>query len=209
MLQRRDPVIFLLRPREKLIIFVATGEVHRHSSHSPNQEMYMATRKTAKKAAKKRPARKAAKKSAAKKRAPARKAAKKGAAKRAPARKAAKKSGARKTAKNTAKKAAKKAPAKKTAKKAAKKKSAAKRKPNPAFMKAMTPSSELAAVVGNQPMPRTEVTKKVWAYIKRKGLQDPQQRRMINADDNLKKVFGGKSKVSMFEMTALVNKHLK
>jgi len=76
-------------------------------------------------------------------------------------------------------------------------------------MKPMTPSSELGAVVGDTPMPRTEVTKKVWAYIKRNGLQDARERRMINADDKLKKVFGGKSKVSMFEMTALVNKHLK
>ncbi|MGH7444328.1 MAG: SWIB/MDM2 domain-containing protein [Longimicrobiales bacterium] len=76
-------------------------------------------------------------------------------------------------------------------------------------MKPMTPSADLAAVVGSQPMPRTEVTKKVWAYIKRKNLQDPRERRMINADDNLRKVFGGKGKVSMFEMTALVNKHLK
>jgi upstream activation factor subunit UAF30 len=73
----------------------------------------------------------------------------------------------------------------------------------------VTPSADLAAVVGSKPMPRSEVTKKVWDYIKSKGLQDQQNKRMINADDNLKKVFGGKTQVSMFEMTALVNKHLK
>jgi upstream activation factor subunit UAF30 len=75
-------------------------------------------------------------------------------------------------------------------------------------MKPMTPSPQLAAVVGSSPMPRTEVTKKLWAYIKRKGLQDQKERRMINADENLKSVFGGKSRVSMFDMTKLVNKHL-
>ena len=73
----------------------------------------------------------------------------------------------------------------------------------------VTPSSELSAVIGSTPMPRSEVTKKVWDYIKANGLQDQQNKRMINADDNLKKVFGGKKQVSMFEMTALVNKHLK
>jgi upstream activation factor subunit UAF30 len=71
------------------------------------------------------------------------------------------------------------------------------------------PSPELSAVIGSKPMPRSEVTKKVWDYIKANGLQDQQNKRMINADDNLKKVFGGKKQVSMFEMTALVNKHLK
>jgi chromatin remodeling complex protein RSC6 len=75
-------------------------------------------------------------------------------------------------------------------------------------MKPMTPSSQLAAVVGSSPMPRTEVTKKLWAYIKRKGLQDAKERRMINADENLRPIFGGKSRVSMFDMTKLVNKHL-
>jgi upstream activation factor subunit UAF30 len=97
----------------------------------------------------------------------------------------------------------------KTAKKAAKKKGGAKRKPNAAFMKPMQPSAQLSAVVGSGALPRTEVTKKLWQYIKRKGLQDAKERRMINADDNLKAVFGGKGKVSMFEMTKLVNKHLK
>jgi len=98
---------------------------------------------------------------------------------------------------------------KKAAKKPAKKKSAAKRKPNAAFMKPMNPSATLAAVIGGNAMPRTEVTKKIWAYIKRKDLQDKKNRRMINADEKLKPVFGGKSQVSMFEMTKLVNKHLK
>jgi chromatin remodeling complex protein RSC6 len=89
------------------------------------------------------------------------------------------------------------------------KKSGKKRKPNAAFMKAMTPSSTLAAVIGSSAMPRTEVTKKIWGYIKRNGLQDKKNRRMINSDEKLKSVFGGKSQVSMFEMTKLVSKHLK
>ena len=86
---------------------------------------------------------------------------------------------------------------------------AKKRKPNAAFMKPMTPSATLGAVIGNKAMPRTEVTKKIWAYIKRKKLQDSKNRRMINADDALKAVFRGKKQVSMFEMTKLVSKHLK
>jgi upstream activation factor subunit UAF30 len=89
------------------------------------------------------------------------------------------------------------------------KKKGKKRKPNAAFMKPMHPSATLAAVIGGSAMPRTEVTKKIWAYIKRNGLQDKKNRRNINADDKLKPVFGGKSTVSMFEMTKLVNKHLK
>jgi len=84
-----------------------------------------------------------------------------------------------------------------------------KRKPSAAFMKPMTPSATLAEVVGPKPMPRTEVTKKLWAYIKKNGLQDKKNKRMINADDNLKAVFGGKASVSMFDMTKLVSKHLK
>jgi chromatin remodeling complex protein RSC6 len=95
------------------------------------------------------------------------------------------------------------------AKKKAKKSSGKKRKPNAAFMKPMTPSAALAAVIGSSAMPRTEVTKKIWGYIKRNGLQDKKNRRNINADDKLKAVFGGKSQVSMFEMTKLVSKHLK
>jgi len=136
------------------------------------------------------------------------------------AKKATKKTAAKKSAKKApakakkpaAKKAApKKAPAKKpAAKKAApKKKPAAKRKPNAAFMKAMMPSAELAAVVGEKAMPRTEVTKKVWDYSKKNKLQDSVNKRMINADDKLKPIFGGKKQVSMFEMTAMVSKHLK
>ena len=99
------------------------------------------------------------------------------------------------------KKASKKAPAKK--------KAAAKRKPNAAFMKAMQPSAQLSAVIGSSAMPRTEVTKKILAYIKKNNLQDNKNKRMINSDDKLKDVFGGKKQVSMFEMTKLVNKHLK
>jgi chromatin remodeling complex protein RSC6 len=110
----------------------------------------------------------------------------------------------KKTAKKSAKKAAKKKPARR---KAAKK--STKRKPNAAFMRPVQPDATLAPVVGSTPLPRTELTKKLWAYIKRKGLQDSRERRMINADDNLKAVFGGKSKVSMFDMTKLVNKHVK
>lgn len=86
---------------------------------------------------------------------------------------------------------------------------AKKRKPNAAFMKPMNPSAALAEVVGSKAIPRTEVTKKLWAYIKKNKLQDTKNRRMINADDALKVVFGGKKSVSMFEMTKLVSKHLK
>jgi len=112
------------------------------------------------------------------------------------------------TKKKAAKKAAKK-PAKKAApkKKAAKKKSA--RKPNPAFMKPLTPSGDLAAVVGSKPLPRTEAVKKIWVYIKANKLQDSKNRRMINADAKLKSVFGGKSQVSMFDMAKHLSKHLK
>ena len=92
------------------------------------------------------------------------------------------------------------------AKKKAKK---TKRKPNAAFMKPVHPDATLAAVVGASAMPRTELTKKIWGYIKRNGLQDKKNRRMINADDKLRDVFGGKRQVSMFEMTKLVSKHLK
>ena len=98
---------------------------------------------------------------------------------------------------------------KKKASKKSAKKGASKRKPNAAFMKPMTPSAALGAVIGGNAMPRTEVTKKIWGYIKRNKLQDSKNRRMINADDKLKEVFGGKKQVSMFEMTKLVSKHLK
>jgi upstream activation factor subunit UAF30 len=103
-----------------------------------------------------------------------------------------------------AKTAKKKTAVKKTA---AKKKTA--RKPNAAFMKPVTPSADLAEVIGAKPVPRTEVTKKLWAYIKKNGLQDPKNRRMIKADAALKPGFGGKAAVNMFEMTKLVGKHLK
>ena len=102
-------------------------------------------------------------------------------------------------------KTAKKTASKKTA--PAKKKTA--RKPNAAFMKPVTPSAALAEVVGSKAIPRTEVTKKLWAYIKKNGLQDKKNKRMINADANLKAVFGGKASVNMFDMTKLVSKHLK
>ncbi len=129
----------------------------------------------------------------------AKKAAKKSAAKKAPAKKAPAK-------KAPAKKAAKKAPAKKAAaKKAA---PAKKRTPNAAFMKAMTPSPQLAQIVGDKPLPRTEVTKKVWEYIKKNKLQDAVNRRMINADAKLKEIFK-KAQASMFEMTKMINAHLK
>ena len=135
-------------------------------------------------------------------------------AKKAPARRSAAKATKRPAARKTATKARKAAP-KKAAKKAAakrpaaKKSAAKKRAPNPAFMKPMQPSDKLGAVVGNNAMPRSEITKKVWAYIKKQGLQDSKNRRMINADHKLGPVFGGKKQVSMFEMTKLVNKHLK
>jgi chromatin remodeling complex protein RSC6 len=144
------------------------------------ERINMATaKKAAKKTAKKAPAKKAAVKKA-----PAKKAAVK---KAAPAKKA----------------AAKKAPAKKVAKKAP----AKKRTPNAAFMKAMTPSGSLAAIIGDKPLPRTEVTKKVWEYIKKNDLQDKAKRTMINADAKLKEIFK-KAQVSMFEMTKLINSHL-
>jgi chromatin remodeling complex protein RSC6 len=130
-------------------------------------------------------------------------------AKKSAAKKPAKKSSAKKhSTKKHAKPAKKKSPAKKAApKKAAKPK--AKRKPNAAFMKPMTPSSTLGAVIGHSPMPRTEVTKKIWDYIKKHKLQDSSNKRMINADDKLKAIFGGKRQVSMFEMTKLVAAQLR
>ena len=165
----------------------------------------MATAKKAAKkpAAKKAPAKKApaAKKPAAKKVAAKKPAAKKVAAKKPAAKKvAAKKPAAKKV---VAKKVvAKKAPAKKV-------KAKTTRKPNAAFMKPLTPSAALAAVVGSNPLPRTDVTKKVWDYIKKHKLQDAVNRRNINADDKLKAVFNGKKTVSMFEMTKLISGHLK
>jgi upstream activation factor subunit UAF30 len=159
--------------------------------------MAVAKKKTAKK--KVAPKKKTVKKATPKKKATAKKKTVKKAGKKKPAKK------------KVAKKAAKKkvAPKKKAAprKKVAKPKT--KRKPNPAFMRPMELSDDLGAIVGPKPIPRTEVTKKLWAYIKKNQLQDQINKRMINADDKLKKVFGGKAKVSMFEMTKLVSKHMK
>jgi chromatin remodeling complex protein RSC6 len=108
-----------------------------------------------------------------------------------------------------AKKSAKKSATKKPAAKKTVAKKAAKRKPNAAFMKPLTSSPALAAVIGEKPMPRTEVTKRLWDYIKKNKLQDAKNKRMINADEKLAAVFGGKKQVSMFDMTKLVGKHLK
>ena len=126
------------------------------------------------------------------------------------AKKAAKKP-AKKAAKKVAKKVAKKAAPKKAApKKAAPKKAAKKtaRKPNAAFMAPLQPSSALAEVVGSKPLPRTEVIKKIWDYIKKNGLQDSKNRRMINADAKLKTIFEGKDQISMFELAKVVNNHV-
>lgn len=125
------------------------------------------------------------------------------------AKKAAKKA-AKKPAKKAAKKAAKKS-VKKVAKKAPKKaaKKASKRKPNAAFMAPLNLSPALADVIGNKPSPRTEIIKKIWDYIKKNGLQDSKNRRMINADAKLKVLFGGKGQISMFELAKVVNNHVK
>lgn len=120
-----------------------------------------------------------------------------------PAKKAAKKA-VKKEAKKSVKKAVKAAPAKKAEKPAAK----PARKPNPAFMKAMVPSAALAAVIGNTPVPRTEIIKKLWEYIRNNGLQDQTNKRMINADAKLKVLFE-KDQVSMFELAKVVNNHAK
>ena len=116
---------------------------------------------------------------------------------------ATKKKSSKKSAKKSARKPARRTTARKSAKKSGKK-----RTPSAAFMKPMQPDAALGAVVGNNPIPRTEVTKKIWAYIKRNGLQDSKNRRAINADDKLPPVFGGRSQVTMFDMTKLVNRHL-
>lgn len=148
----------------------------------------------AKKATKKKVA---AKKAAPKKKAAAKKPAKKAAPKKAAAKKPAKKAAAPKKAAKPAKKAAK-APKKKTA-----------RKPNAAFMKALTPSGTLAGIIGAGALPRTEAVKKMWGYIKKNGLQDKKNRRMINADAKLKELFAGKGQVSMFDLAKILSKHLK
>ena len=164
--------------------------------------MPVAKKKAVKKTAKKKVAKKKVTKKPAKKKAAKKKVGKKPAKKKVAKKKPAKKKVAKK------KVAKKKVAKKKVAKKKPAKKAKAKRKPNPAFMRPMSLSADLGAVVGSDPKPRTEVTKKLWAYIKKNGLQDKVNRRMINADDKLTRVFGGKKKVSMFEMTKLVNKHL-
>jgi upstream activation factor subunit UAF30 len=161
--------------------------------------MPVAKKKAVKKTAKKKVAKKKVTKKPAKKKAAKKKVGKKPAKKKVAKKKVAKKKVAKK--KVAKKKVAKKKPAAKKAK--------AKRKPNPAFMRPMDLSPDLGAVVGSDPKPRTEVTKKLWLYIKKNGLQDKVNRRMINADDKLARVFGGKKKVSMFEMTKLVSKHMK
>ncbi len=175
--------------------------------------------KRKKKAKRKATKRKGAKRKATKRKATKRKRTKRKATKRkATKRKATKRKGAKKKKKATKRKATKrkakkkkatkrKAAKKKVTKKKAKKKS--KRKPNPAFMRPLQPDALLAAVVGSTPLPRTEVTKKLWHYIRRNGLQDNINRRMINADANLKAIFNGKSQVSMFEMTKLVSRHMQ
>lgn len=140
--------------------------------------------------------------------------AKKGGSKTGAKKSGAKKAGAKKSAakKSSARGASSKAGAKKstakksTAKKGGAAKKATKRAPNPAFMKPMMPDEMLGAVVGATPMPRTEVTKRLWAYIKKNGLQDG---RTINADDKLRTLFGGKRSVTMFELTSIASKHLK
>lgn len=118
-----------------------------------------------------------------------------------------KKKAAKKSTKKAARKPTKKA-AKKPARRAAAKKKASKRKPNPSFMRPMTPSPQLAAVVGSSPMPRTQVISKLWSYIKRNGLQDQKNKRAINADEKLRPLFGGKSQVTMFDLAKIANKHL-
>ncbi len=173
--------------------------------------------KRKKKAKKKATKRKATKRKATKRKATKRRAAKK--KKKATKRKATKRKATKRKAKKkkaTKRKAAKrkvtkkKKPAKKPAKKKAKKKvkTKTKRKPNPAFMRPLQPDAALSAVVGSTPIPRTEVTKQLWVYIRKNGLQDSVDRRMINADDKLKLVFDGRSQVSMFEMTKHVAGHL-
>ncbi len=162
--------------------------------------MAKASKATKKPAAK--TAKKASKKAAPKKAAPKKAAPKKAAKKAAPKKAAPKKAAPKKAA---PKKAAKKA----APKKAAPKRLRTKRAPNPAFMKPLNLSAELAAVVGSNSLPRTEIIKKIWVYIKKNGLQDSQNRRMINADEKLGKVFGGKKQVSMFELAKIVNNHVK
>jgi upstream activation factor subunit UAF30 len=110
--------------------------------------------------------------------------------------------------KKSAKKSARRPAARKKAAKRAKKSSGRKRAPNPAFMRPLQPSAKLAAVIGNSPMPRTQVISKLWAYIKRNGLQDSKNRRAINADEKLRPLFGGRSQVTMFDLAKIANQNL-
>ncbi|MBS1667758.1 MAG: SWIB/MDM2 domain-containing protein [Bacteroidetes bacterium] len=125
------------------------------------------------------------------------------------AKKAVKKAAPKKAAKKVAKKAAPKKAVKKAAKKKAAPKKKSARKPNAAFMKPLTASPALADVIGAKPLPRTEIIKKIWEHIKKNGLQDSKNRRMINADAKLKVLFGGKTQVSMFDIASIVNKNAK
>ncbi len=140
------------------------------------------------------------------------KVAKKSTARKSAAKKGTRKKAAAKTARKSAAKSTRKASAKsarKTTKKATRKAAPKKKRtPNAAFMRPVQPDEALGAVVGSNAMPRTEITKKLWAYIRKNGLQDAKERRMINADDKLSKVFGGKKRVSMFDMTKLVSEHI-
>ncbi len=140
------------------------------------------------------------------------KVAKKSTARKSAAKKGTRKKAAAKTARKSAAKSTRKASAKsarKTTKKATRKAAPKKKRtPNAAFMRPVQPDEVLGAVVGSNAMPRTEITKKLWAYIRKNGLQDAKERRMINADDKLTKVFGGKKRVSMFDMTKLVSQHI-
>jgi upstream activation factor subunit UAF30 len=113
--------------------------------------------------------------------------------------------GRKKSAKRSARRPAAR---KKTAKRARRKSTGRKRAPNPAFMRPLQPSSQLAAVIGNSPMPRTQVISKLWAYIKRNGLQDARNRRAINADEKLRPLFGGRSQVTMFDLAKIANRNL-
>lgn len=115
----------------------------------------------------------------------------------------------KKTTKKVAKKAAQKAAPKKATKSPQKSAKKSSRKPNAAFMAPLTPSPELAGIVGNKPLPRTEIVKKTWDYIKKNGLQDKNNKRMINTDEKLKAVFGNKNQISMFEIAKGVNSHVK
>ena len=173
---------FLIFTNEKLYIFdmVITNPINIQN------KKVMATKKAAPK--------KAAPKKAVKKATPKKAAPKKAAPKKAAPKKAAPK---------------KAAPKKAAPKKAAPKKAKVKRKQNAAFMKALTPSADLGAVIGAKPLPRTEAVKKIWVYIKANKLQDSKNRRMINADAKLKVVFGGKAQVSMFDMAKYLSNHLK